>query len=95
MYRYQLSPARGVLSAMHLNLRSRELRKCPVSHLSMWGLFPLRTVPWSVVKLSSARASVTRVVQSLVQCTFGEVSRAQARRGRISIESETGRVLTV
>ena len=36
MYRYQLSPTRGVLSAMHLNLCSRELRKCPVSHLSMW-----------------------------------------------------------
>ena len=59
MYRYQLSPTRGVLSALHLNLRSRELRKCPVSHMSMWGFFPLRTVPRSVVKLFGARASVT------------------------------------
>ena len=60
MYRDQLSPTRGVLFAMHLNLSSRELRKCPFSLLSMWGMFPLRTIPRSVVTLSGARASVTR-----------------------------------
>ena len=59
MYRNQLSPTCGLLSAMHLNLCSRELRICPVSHLSMWGLFPLPTVPQSVVNLSDTRTSVT------------------------------------
>ena len=35
------------------------------------------------------------VVQSLSSVHFGGVARARARRGRISLESETGRVLTV
>ena len=35
------------------------------------------------------------VVQSLSSVHFGGVGRARARRGRISLESETGRVLTV
>ena len=35
------------------------------------------------------------VVQSLSSMHFGGVARALARRGRISLESETGRVLTV
>ena len=35
------------------------------------------------------------VVQSLSSVHCGGVARARARRGRISLESETGRVLTV
>ena len=59
MYRHQLSSKRDVLSAMYLNLPCRELRICPVSHLWIWWLFPLRTMPHSVVKLSGARPSAT------------------------------------
>ena len=59
MYRDRLSSTRGVVSAMHLNFRGLELRICPVSHLSMRGLFLLRTVPRSVVKPSSARVGNT------------------------------------
>ena len=83
MYRNQLSPTRVALFAMHPNLRRRELRICPVSQMSIWGSFPLRTVPQSVFKLCGARASNTslRCAISTDAALIGRFCRVPPRQG--------------